>query len=123
MASPRSSRSFFNSWPVTATPQISLCALGHTPGSGCRLYAAQSILDEEDAMRRLIESLTPDSRRLYWRWVAGVFGLYVALLVSAAGVFISHESSRNLRHETATTVAIKGNRAATHQAYIQFVME
>jgi hypothetical protein len=74
-------------------------------------------------MRRLIESLTPDSRRLYWRWVAGVFGLYVALLVSAAGVFISHESSRNLRHETAATVAIKGNRAATHQAYIQFVME
>ena len=74
-------------------------------------------------MRRLIESLTPDSRRLYWRWVAGVFGLYVALLVSAAGVFISHESSRNLRHETAATVAIKGNRAATHQAYVQFVME
>ena len=74
-------------------------------------------------MRRLIESLTPDSRRLYWRWVAGVFGLYVALLVGAAGVFISHESSRNLRHETAATVAIKGNRAATHQAYIQFVME
>ena len=74
-------------------------------------------------MRRLIESLTPDSRRLYWRWVAGVFGLYVALLVSAAGVFISHESTRNLRHETAATVAIKGNRAATHQAYIQFVME
>ena len=32
-------------------------------------------------MRRLIESLTPDNRRFYWRWVAGVFGLYVALLV------------------------------------------
>ena len=67
-------------------------------------------------MRRLIETLTPDSRHLYWRWVAGVFGLYIVLLVSAAGVFISHESSRNLRHETAATVAIKGNRAPSTQA-------
>jgi hypothetical protein len=67
-------------------------------------------------MRRLIESLCPDSRRTYWRWIAGVFGLYVVLLVSAAGVFISRESSRNLRHEPATTVAIKGNRAPSHQA-------
>ena len=67
-------------------------------------------------MRRLIESLTPDSRRLYWRWVAGVFGLYVVLLVSAAGVFISHESSRNLRHETVATVAKKGDRAPSRQA-------
>ena len=69
-------------------------------------------------MRRLIESLTPDSRNRYWRWVAGVFGLYVMLLVGAAGVYISHESSRNLRHETAATVAIKGNRAPSHQASI-----
>ena len=67
-------------------------------------------------MRRLVESLTSDSRHLYWRWVVGVFGLYVVLLVSAAGVFISHESSRNLRHETAVTVAIKGNRAPSPQA-------
>jgi hypothetical protein len=70
-------------------------------------------------MRRLIESLTPDSRRIYWRWVAGMFGLYVVLLVSAAGVFINHESSRTLRHETAATVAIKGNRAPSQQASMQ----
>ena len=69
-------------------------------------------------MRRLIESLTPDSRHLYWRWVAGVFGLYVVLLVGAAGVYISHESSRNLRHEPAATVASKANRAPSHQASI-----
>ena len=69
-------------------------------------------------MRRLIESLTPDRRHLYWRWVAAVFGLYVVLLVGAAGVYISHESSRNLRHETAATVAIQGNRAPSHQASI-----
>jgi hypothetical protein len=67
-------------------------------------------------MRRVIESLTPDGRHNYWRWVAGMFGLYVVLLVSTAGVFISHESSRNLRHEPAATVAIKGNRAPSQQA-------
>jgi len=33
-------------------------------------------------MSRLIESLTPDNRRFYWRWVAGVFSLYVALLIA-----------------------------------------
>ena len=69
-------------------------------------------------MRRLIESLTPDGRHNYWRWVAGMFGLYVMLLVSAAGVFMSHESSRNLRHEPATTVATKGNRLSAHHASI-----
>jgi hypothetical protein len=74
------------------------------------------IPDEEAAMRRLIESLTPDSRRVYWRWVAGMFGLYVVLLVGAAGVYISHESSRNLRHEPAATVATKGNGAPSQQA-------
>jgi hypothetical protein len=67
-------------------------------------------------MRRIIESLTPDSRRVYWRWVVGVFSLYVVLLVSAAGTFISHESSRKLAHEGAATVAIKGNLLPTHEA-------
>ena len=57
-------------------------------------------------MRRLIETLSPDGRHNYWRWVAGMFGLYIVLLVSAAGVFISHESSRKLAHEDAATVAI-----------------
>ena len=63
-------------------------------------------------MRRLIENLIPDSRHVYWRWVAGVFGVYVVLLLSAAATFSSHESSRNLRHEPATTVAIKGEPRA-----------
>ena len=66
-------------------------------------------------MRRLIESLTPDSRRIYWRWVGGIFGLYVVLMLSAASVFISHESSRNVRHEGAATVAIQGDRAPSQQ--------
>ncbi len=69
-------------------------------------------------MRRLIENLIPDSRHVYWRWVTGVIGVYVVLLLSAAATFSSHESSRNLRHEPATTVAIKGNRLSAHQASI-----
>ena len=67
-------------------------------------------------MRSLIESLTPDSRRIYWRWVGGIFGLYVVLMFSAASVLISHESSRNVRHEGAATVATKADRAPSSQA-------
>ena len=67
-------------------------------------------------MRRLIENLIPDSRHVYWRWVAGMLSVYVVLLLSAAATFSSHESSRKLRHEPATTVAIKGNRAPSHHA-------
>ena len=67
-------------------------------------------------MRRLIESLTPDSRRFCWRWVVGVFSLYVVLLVSAAGVFISHESSRKVAHEGAATVATERSLAPSHEA-------
>ena len=67
-------------------------------------------------MRRLIDSLTCDGLHNYWRWVAGMFSVYVVLLVGAAGAFISHESTRNLRHEPAATVAGKANRAPSHQA-------
>jgi len=67
-------------------------------------------------MRRLIESLTPVDHDLYWRWVGGMFAFYVVLMVGAAGVFMSHESSRNLAHEGAATVAIKGNLAPVHEA-------
>lgn len=56
-------------------------------------------------MRRIIESLTPDDH-IYWRWVGGMFALYVVLMVSAAGVFVSHESSKKLAQEAAQTVAI-----------------
>jgi uncharacterized protein YpmB len=69
-------------------------------------------------MRRLVENLIPDSRHAYWRWIAGVLGVYVVLLLSAAATFSSHESSRNLRHEPATTVAAKGNRLSAHHAAI-----
>ncbi len=51
-------------------------------------------------MRRIIESLAPDDRQIYWRWVGGMFALYVVLMITAAGVFVSHESSRKLAHES-----------------------
>ena len=56
-------------------------------------------------MRRIIESLTPDDH-IYWRWVGGMFGLYVVLMVTAAAVFVSHESSKKVAREAAQTVAI-----------------
>ena len=59
-------------------------------------------------MRRLIESLTPQARQLYWKWVGGMFALYVVLLLTAAGVFVSHESQRKLAQEPVTTVAVHG---------------
>ena len=61
-------------------------------------------------MRRLLESLTPDARRIYWQWVGGMFALYVVLLLTAAGVFVGHESSRKLAQEPVTTVAIDGKQ-------------
>jgi hypothetical protein len=64
-------------------------------------------------MRRLIESLTPEHRRIYWRWVGGVFAVYMVLVAAAAGVFVSHEPARRLAQETAATVATDGQPAAT----------
>jgi hypothetical protein len=57
-------------------------------------------------MRRLLESLVPDARPIYWKWVGGVFALYVVLLLTAAGVFVGHESPRKLAQQPAATVAI-----------------
>jgi hypothetical protein len=60
---------------------------------------------EEATMRSLIQSLTPDDSQISWRRVGGIFALYVVLMVTAAGVFVSHESSRKLAQEAAITVA------------------
>ncbi len=56
-------------------------------------------------MRRLLESLMPDERQIYWRWVAGMFALYVVLMGTAATLFVNHEPARKLAHERAATVA------------------
>ena len=63
-------------------------------------------------MRRLLESLVPDHRHLYWGWVGGMFALYLVLMVSAAGVFVRHESSRSLAQQPVTTVTINGGEHA-----------
>jgi hypothetical protein len=67
-------------------------------------------------MRRLLESLTPEARQIYWKWVGGMFALYVVLMLTAAGVFIGHESPRKLAQEPATAVAIDGQPGATPEA-------
>ena len=59
-------------------------------------------------MRRLLESLMPDDRQIHWRRVGGMFVLYVVLMVTAAGVFVGHESPRKVAHEPVTTVTTDG---------------
>src|SRR3954466_13944918 len=77
MASPRSSRSFFSSGPVTCSPfQIHICGVRHTPGAGVQVIRGMFVPLEENPPCRLIESLIPDNHPFYWRWIAGVFGLY-----------------------------------------------
>jgi hypothetical protein len=56
-------------------------------------------------MRRLLESLMPDDRQIYWKWVGGMFALYVVLMGTAAGLLVNHETTRNLAQEPAATMA------------------
>lgn len=67
-------------------------------------------------MRRLLESLTPEARQIYWKWVGGMFALYVVLILTAAGVFVGHESSRKLAQEPVTTVAVDGKQRSISEA-------
>lgn len=64
-------------------------------------------------MRRLLESLVPNHRHLYWGWVGGMFALYLVLMVSAAGVFVRHESSRKIAQQPVATVVIDGGEHTT----------
>ena len=72
-------------------------------------------------MRRLLESLAPDVRQIYWSWVGGMFALYVVLMITAAGVFIGHESSRKVTHQGAATVAIDRSLSVSHQTSMRQV--
>jgi len=40
-------------------------------------------------MRWLIESLI-DDHPIYWRWIGGIFVFYVAVMISAAFLFMAH---------------------------------
>ena len=63
-------------------------------------------------MRRLLESLTPHHHQIYWRWVGSIFALYVVLMATAAGLFVTHESTPKLAQQRATTVVIDEPDAA-----------
>ena len=67
-------------------------------------------------MRSLIQSLTPDNSQISWRRVGGMFALYVVLMVTATGVFVSHESSKKLAQEAAMTVAADAKLRSIVQA-------
>ena len=69
-------------------------------------------------MRRLLESLTPQARQIYWKWVGGMFALYVVLMLTAAGLFIGHESPRKLAQERVTTVAIDGKQRSIGEVLV-----
>ena len=55
-----------------------------------------------------LKASRPEAREIYWKWVGGMFALYIVLLLTAAGVFVGHESPRKLAQQPVTTVAIDG---------------
>jgi hypothetical protein len=61
-------------------------------------------------MRRLIESLTPQDRKFYWKWVGSMFVFYVVAMGVGTGVFIGHQSSRKLANEYAVSAAVHGKQ-------------
>jgi hypothetical protein len=63
------------------------------PSLGSKLYR-WPIPDEEEIMRRLIESLAPDACRIDWTWIGAMFAFYVTVVVIAAGLLMTHRSTR-----------------------------
>jgi hypothetical protein len=47
-----------------------------------------------------------------------MFALYVVLLLTAAGVFVGHESSRKLAQEPVTTVASQGKQRSISEVSV-----
>ncbi|MGY3618878.1 hypothetical protein [Bradyrhizobium sp. USDA 10063] len=50
-------------------------------------------------MRSLIESLTPDASRIDWRWIGAMFAFYVVVMVIAAGLLMTHRSTKGSAYE------------------------
>jgi hypothetical protein len=73
-----------------------------TRGAARASYTALVGSKRETAMRRLIESLNPAEQRIHWKWVGTVFAVYVLAMAAAIGMIVSHQSSGNARHDTAT---------------------
>ena len=55
---------------------------------------------------RCITITRPHHHQIYWRWVGSIFALYVVLMATAAGLFVTHESTPRLAQQRATTVVI-----------------
>jgi hypothetical protein len=75
-----------------------VCELGHTAHHGSKLYRT-AIPDEEEIMRSLIESLTPDACRIDWKWIGAMFAFYVVVMVIAAGLLMTHRSTKGSAYE------------------------
>ncbi|MGY3602806.1 hypothetical protein [Bradyrhizobium sp. Leo121] len=50
-------------------------------------------------MRSLIESLTPDACRIDWKWIGAMFAFYMAVVVIAAGLLMTHRSTKGSAYE------------------------
>ena len=42
-------------------------------------------------MRRLIESLSPETHQIHWKWIGGVFAFYVVIMATAMGMLVVHQ--------------------------------
>jgi hypothetical protein len=76
-------------------------------------------------MRGLIENLSPENRQIYWKWIGGVFALYVVMMAGAAGMLMLHQPAKSLRHESAVGTADRGKQrsvTAMHGASVSFAM-
>lgn len=66
-------------------------------------------------MRRLIESLVPEGDQICWKWIGGVFALYLVMLGVAVGAFVSHQSTR--AHESVSSAAIDKKLRPVNEAF------
>jgi divalent metal cation (Fe/Co/Zn/Cd) transporter len=67
-------------------------------------------------MRQLIESLSPDAGPIHWTWIGGVFAFYVAVMVVAAGVLMTHQSAKRLTQETAAAATAQDKQRTVDAA-------
>jgi hypothetical protein len=75
-----------------------VCELVHTTHRGSKLYRTPTP-DEEEIMRSLIESLTPEACGIDWKWIGAMFAFYVAVVVIAAGLLMTHRSTKGSAYE------------------------
>jgi hypothetical protein len=67
-------------------------------------------------MRRLTENLSPADRRFYWKFVAGLYGFYGALMIVTVGMFVANHLSKNIALEPAAVEATSQKPPAAIEA-------